>query len=313
MTKFLIFFLLFVFIFSLTIFVFLQFYDANLIRNRLNNITNDLSYDLIPISTRTELKARNIFTALIHLSMPDVQWESSSIRTVFLTAGFYRELDALIFYLIKTIFTFFIPIVFSLLFLLINKNISFISVISVAFLLSAFGYYLPDFWLSQVSKNRKRDIFESLPNAIDLMRICINAGLGLDAAIERVGKELQINSTALAQEFRILSLELRTGATRHRALTNLAIRTGVEDIHALISMLIQTEKFGTSISEALRVYSDGLRVKRVLLAQEQSAKIPVKMTFPLILCIFPSIMMVLIGPAIIAIARALTPIFINFR
>ena len=157
------------------------------------------------------------------------------------------------------------------------------------------------------TKARQRQIFDSFPNALDLMRVCISAGLGLDAAIDRVGKELRIESKALAEEFHTLNLELRTGATHENALKNLATRTGVEDIRALVGMLIQTEHFGTSVAEALRVHADGLRSKRTLRAQEAAAKIPVKLTIPMILCIFPALMVVVLGPAILSISSIMFP------
>jgi tight adherence protein C len=173
--------------------------------------------------------------------------------------------------------------------------------------LAAIGYYSPDLWLMYRTKQRQRQIFDSFPNALDLMRVCISAGLGLDAAIDRVGKELKIESKALAEEFHTLNLELRTGATHENALKNLATRTGVEDIRALVGMLIQTEKFGTSVAEALRVHADGLRGKRTLRAQETAAKIPVKLTIPMILCIFPALMVVVLGPAILSISGTMFP------
>jgi tight adherence protein C len=269
----------------------------------------DIVDRLNPMHTPLEAMINNIFGKLIRYSMPDDDWENSVIRMRFMSAGFYREIEAIMFFSLKTVLTLILPIVYILVALFGHFFSSFLTTISVAFLLSGLGYYLPDLWLMRKIKERKQQIFESLPNALDLMRVCIGAGLGLDSAIERVGKELQIESKALAQEFHILNLELRTGATREKALKNLAERTGLEDIHALVSMLIQTEHFGTSIADALRVHSESLREKRSMMAQEVAATIPVKMTIPLILCIFPALMMVLLGPAIITIGKTLTPVF----
>lgn len=239
--------------------------------------------------------------------MPNEEWTNSKIRTRFMTAGYYSELDALIFFGVKTVLTIGLPGLYLLFNMIFGGHTSLFNIFYITIFLAALGYYVPNFWLDRKSKARSESIFNSLPNALDLMRICVSAGLGLDAAIERVGKELQIDSQSLAQEFRLLSLELRAGATREKALSNLADRTGVEDINTLVSMLIQSEKFGTSITDALQIYSDGLREKRALLAQELAAKIPVKMTFPLIVCIFPALLVVLVGPAIIMISKALGP------
>ncbi|MBU3628870.1 type II secretion system F family protein [Polynucleobacter sp. AP-Reno-20A-A9] len=305
----LIFILLFVLITSSSYYIIIRYFSERSIHRRLGSIRTETLDELNPLRTRLEIFSKNMLTKLINFSMPDEEWESSRFRIRFMRAGYYRELDALIFFALKTVLTLVLPILYVLISLIGRSSSSLLSILSVAVLLSGIGYYLPDIWLSRKVKERKQQIFESLPNALDLMRVCISAGLGLDSAIERVGKELQIESKALAQEFHILNLELRTGATRENALKNLADRTGVEDIHALVAMLIQTEHFGTSISEALKVHADSLREKRALMAQEVAATIPVKMTIPLILCIFPALMVVLLGPAIITIGKSLSPIF----
>ncbi|MES2586877.1 MAG: type II secretion system F family protein [Pseudomonadota bacterium] len=305
----LVFILLFVLITSTSYYVIIRYFSERTVHRRLGFIRSETLDELNPMRTRLERASKTALENLIHFSMPDGEWETSQIRMRFMSAGYYRELDALIFFALKTILTLLLPIFYILLSLVSGSSSSFLSILSVAVFLSGMGYYLPDLWLSRKSKERRQQIFESLPNALDLMRVCVTAGLGLDSAIERVGKELQIESQALAQEFHILNLELRTGATRENALKNLADRTGVEDIHALVSMLIQTEHFGTSVAEALRVHAEALREKRALMAQEVAAKIPVKMTIPLILCIFPALMVVLLGPAIITIGKSLSPIF----
>jgi tight adherence protein C len=150
-------------------------------------------------------------------------------------------------------------------------------------------------------------LFDSFPDALDLMTVCVEAGLGLDSAMARVGAEMRLRSKPLADELHWLSLELRAGRTREQALRNLALRTGVEEIEALASMLIQADRFGTSIAASLRVHSDSLRTARRLRAEEAAAKIALKLLFPLIFCIFPSLLLVLMGPAFIEIYRVLLP------
>ncbi len=171
----------------------------------------------------------------------------------------------------------------------------------------AAGFYLPDFYLSQRTKTRKRKIFEAFPDALDLMVVCVEAGMGLDAAIKRVGDEMALKSKDLGDEFKILSLELRVGKPRVEALRNLAMRTDLEDIAGLVTLLIQTDKFGTRVAQALRVHSDSMRTKRYQRAEEMAAKLPVKMVFPLIFFIFPSLFVAILGPAIIRMYR----IFMN--
>jgi len=172
---------------------------------------------------------------------------------------------------------------------------------------SAVGFYLPNLILSRIVERRQRALFEALPDALDLMTVCVEAGLGIDAAMMRVTEEIGVRSPDLRDEFALMLLELRAGAAREKALRNLAVRTGVEDIDALATMLIQADRFGTSMGDSLRVYTETLRMKRRLRAEEQAAKIALKLLFPLIFCIFPTLMVVLLGPAIINICRVLLP------
>ena len=137
--------------------------------------------------------------------------------------------------------------------------------------------------------------------------VCVEAGVGLDAAINRVGEEMRLSNKVLSEEFRLLSLELRAGKTRRDALRNLAMRTDLEDVSSFVTLLIQTDKFGTSVAQAVRVQSDSMRRKRFQRAEEMAAKLPVKLVFPLILFIFPALFIVVLGPAAIRIFRTLLP------
>jgi tight adherence protein C len=145
------------------------------------------------------------------------------------------------------------------------------------------------------------------PDALDLIVICVEAGLGLGPAIQRVGQELQMPHPELSEEFHLLSVELRTGMPRPQALRNFANRTGLEDVKTLVAILIQTDRFGTSIGDALRVHSDSMRKTRQFRAEELAAKLPVKMLFPLIFFIFPSFFVVILGPALLRIIRFMLP------
>jgi len=169
------------------------------------------------------------------------------------------------------------------------------------------GYIAPGMWLNSKVEKRQQEIFETFPEAVDMMVVCVEAGLGMDAAIARTAKELEARSPVLAEELHLVTLELRVGATRERAMRGLAARTGVEEVSSFVAMMLQADKFGTSVSDSLRVQSDALRVKRRQKAEEKAAKLPVKMLFPLILCIFPSMLLVLVGPASIQMVRILFP------
>jgi len=174
--------------------------------------------------------------------------------------------------------------------------------------LALIGFYLPNLWLRLKIARRKEKIIKGFPDALDLMVVCVEAGVGLDAAIYRVGEEMKLSNKVLSEEFKLLSLELRAGKQRGEALRNLALRTDLEDVNSLMTLLIQTEKFGTSIAQALRVYSDSMRTKRYQRAEEMAAKLPVKLVFPLVFFIFPSLFIVILGPAAIRIVRILFPI-----
>jgi len=154
---------------------------------------------------------------------------------------------------------------------------------------------------------RKIKLLNGFPDALDLMVVCVEAGLGLDQAIARVGEEVSIGHRALGEEFLLVSLELRAGFSREQALRNLSERADLEEIRSLIALLIQTDRFGTSVGQALRVHSDSMRINRRLRAEELAAKLPVKLMLPLILFIFPSLMVVIIGPGAIRLIRNFLP------
>jgi len=180
--------------------------------------------------------------------------------------------------------------------------------VGLALVAAAIGYVVPAMWLARIAKKRQHRIQLSLPDALDLLVVSVEAGLGLDQAMARVGQELALVHPELSGELRLVNLELLAGRGRADALKNLADRTGVEDLRSLVAMLVQTDKFGTSVANSLRVYSETLRTKRRQRAEEAAAKTGVKMVFPLVLCIFPAVWVVTIGPAAIKFIRVLVPL-----
>lgn len=242
-------------------------------------------------------------------SLPEEVWEKSPLRIRFLNAGFRTLTAPIIYFASKTLLTFLLPGVLVLVVGLGGNNFGIAALLAALLALAAIGYYLPNVALAHMVAHRQGELFRNFPDALDLMRICVEAGLGLDAAIDRVGEEMRLNSEALSEELHLVSLELRAGASRVEALRNLALRVGVEDIDALVAMLVQSDRFGTSIADSLRIHSDSLRTKRRLRAEEAAAKIPVKLLLPLIFCIFPSLLVVLLGPAAISIYRSLFKAF----
>lgn len=164
------------------------------------------------------------------------------------------------------------------------------------------GFILPSFWLGHKVEKRKTEIFHTLPDVLDLLTICVEAGLSIDGALIRVSENSQFKGNPLAEELKIAAMETRAGKPRSESLKDVADRTMVDDVRAFVTMLIQTERFGTSLSLALRVHSDSLRTKRRQYAEEQAAKTAIKIIFPLAFFIFPALMVVLIGPAFIKLA-----------
>lgn len=164
------------------------------------------------------------------------------------------------------------------------------------------GYLLPTFWLRRQAERRKVEIFHSLPDVLDLLTICVEAGLSLDAALIKTAENFQDKNNPLIHEINTATQEIRVGKPRAEALKGLAERTMVDDIKAFVAMLIQTEKFGTSLGKTLRTYSDSLRMKRRQLAEEQAAKTAIKMLFPLTFCVFPALLVVMLVPAFFKIA-----------
>ena len=169
------------------------------------------------------------------------------------------------------------------------------------------GYVLPGFMLAKMAKRRQHRIRLGLPDALDLLVVSVEAGLGLDQAIQRVADELAFAHPDLADEMKLINLELRAGKARSEALKNFGERTQVDDVVSLVTMLVQTDKFGTSVAQSLRVHSETSRTKRRQRAEEAAAKTGVKMVFPLVFCIFPAIWVVTIGPAAIKFVQVLVP------
>lgn len=241
------------------------------------------------------------------LSVPEEGWEQSGIRTRFMNAGLRSASAPMLYFGAKTILALGLPGA-TYLYLVFSGSTMTLNTMLVALLVAAtVGYYLPNAILSHLVMVRQREIFETFPDALDLMTVCVEAGLGVEAAIDRVAGDIGHKSAVLSEELSMVGLELRAGSDRERALRNLAIRTGVEEVEAWVALIIQAERFGTSIASALRIHSEMLRTKRRQRAEEAAAKIALKLLFPLIFCIFPSLLLVLLGPAFIQIYRVLLP------
>jgi tight adherence protein C len=169
-------------------------------------------------------------------------------------------------------------------------------------------FYLPDLVVALIGRSRKQQIFLSLPDALDLLVVCVEAGLGLDQAMRKVADEMKRSAVVISEEFNLCNFHLQMGKARNEVLHDLGQRTGVDDLRSLAAILIQADKFGSSVAQALRVQSDAMRIRRRQLAEEKAAKTAVKLIFPLVLFIFPGIFVVLVGPAAITMVREMFPV-----
>lgn len=253
-------------------------------------------------------KVVKVVGPMAKLSAPKEGWEASSLRVRFMQAGLREASWPVIFFAAKTVLALLLPGLFVVFqgitlagALTLNTNVL------ILLLLASIGYYLPNMVLTNLMHRRQRELMEALPDALDLMMVCVEAGLGLDAAMNRAASEIGLRSEALADELNLVALELRMGVKRERALRNLALRSGVDDMSSFVAMLVQSDRFGTNVADALRIQAETMRTHRRLRAEETAAKIPLKLLFPLIFLIFPSLMLVLMGPAMISIYRTLLP------
>jgi tight adherence protein C len=247
--------------------------------------------------------SNSILAKMMKYSMPTEEEKHQEYKKKFIIAGIKDSKFIDNFFGFKSFATFVVPAGYLLFSLLFSKKMTAVDTLEVAVVLALIGYYLPNAYLNFRLKKRKEELFDIFPDALDLIRVCVSAGMGLDAAISRVGNEISVSSKAMSEEFNQLNLELRAGITRSVALQNLAIRTDLDEVKALVSMLIQAEKHGTSVSEALVIFSEDLRSKRKLRAQEMAAKIPVKMSLPVILCIFPSVFVILLASPALSVFK----------
>lgn len=217
------------------------------------------------------------------------------------TAGFRRKDAPVLFYGVKLGLAILLLLFFAVTGYLANNPILYV-LLSVLL-----GAMVPDFWMALRIKKRKENIQLAIPDALDLTVVCVEAGLGLDQSLMRIGSEIRPIHRDLSDELRLLNLEVNAGKSRAQSLRNLATRTEVDDLKALVAVLIQTDKFGTSVAQSLRVFSDSLRVKRRQRAEERSAKTTIKMIPPLVFFIMPSIFVVVLGPAIITLVQEFLP------
>jgi tight adherence protein C len=227
----------------------------------------------------------------------------NELKKTLIQAGIYHESAPAVYFGMKLGLTVALPVM--VMPWLFGRDLPLALLLIIFFLLVILGYFLPTLILNHLVVTRQRKIKEGLPDALDLMVVCVEAGQGLNAALKRVSDDLKLGNPVLAREMNLVNLEINAGLEREAALRNLAERTGVDDVASLASMLIQADRFGTSLAQSLKVQSETLRTTRRQKLEELAAKTPVKLVFPLLLFIFPALMVVIIGPAAIRIMENL--------
>jgi len=251
-------------------------------------------------------RVASVAKPLTRLSVPEEGWEKSALRTRFMNAGWRSPAAPTLYFASKTGLALLLPALMAPIVLVYGAGLGGDYLLALLLVAAASGYYFPNMVLERIVKRRRREIFETIPDALDLLTVCVEAGLSLERAMVKVANEIHIKSAVLAQELQLVLMEMRAGFSKEKALRNFALRSGVEDVDTLVAMLIQSERFGTSVGDSLRVQSDNLRHKRRVLAEECAAKIGLKLLFPLIFCIFPMLLVVLLGPAALEITRTLS-------
>mgnify|MGYP000876582052 CR=1 FL=1 len=237
--------------------------------------------------------------------------DASITRRMLIAAGFRDETAVTLYYGMRILFfaVFVVAGYFAKDYMTQNPTLR-----MVALGMSAFaGFFLPGLILESLISARHERLRMSLPDALDLMVVCVEAGLGLDQAIQNVSKELAISHPEICEELGLITLEMRAGKRRAEALRNLADRTGEQELRKLVAILIQTDRFGTSIADSLRTHADFMRIRRRQEAEERAGKVGVKLVFPIFFCILPAMLIVVAGPGLLQIMKGLFPMMRQFR
>ncbi len=274
------------------------------VRRRLEALSD--GHNFIPTGEITETVKRALIQFLKRLAKPALprrNWQLTQLKNNMLFAGFRSQHAVSIYLGIRMGFCLIIPPL--MLLSPLHQRVQGPLFILILVAGACVGFMLPSFWLDSVIRKRRNRIVRELPDVLDLLVIAVEAGLGLDAAIRRVAKEVKLSSPLLSNELNLVSLELKAGIPRSMALKNLANRCGVDDISSLVTMLIQADRFGVSVGRSLRVHSDTVRTKRRQKLEEAAAKVPLKLLFPVLFLIFPAIMFVMAGPAIIKVSESI--------
>jgi tight adherence protein C len=267
-------------------------------RRRLGRVNRPVQTGLVLDSPATLTSAQTNFYKQVTTILPKSRKEMTKLQRLLARAGYHTPTPIAVYILAQAV----CPIVFGVIPFFFGPLKTVWPIMAIAGL---FGWLAPGVVVGRMISKRQKIIQNGLPDALDLMIVCLEAGSGLDQAIMKVSDELDLAYPPLAEEFRMLLTETRAGKARLEAFRNLSSRTGVDDVRALVAMLVQTDRFGTSVSQALRTHAETSRTKRRQRAEEKAAKIGVKMVFPLVFCLFPAFFVVTLGPAVIKFVRVM--------
>jgi tight adherence protein C len=262
-------------------------------RRRIRAIAQPAAGSRIPVDDRL-VEAPDPILARLSRLLPKSPKEMSTLQRSLTRAGYTSGRAVVIYSVAEVVLPLF-------LFFGTVTILGFSAGLVPALVLGVIGYLAPGFWVSHKTSQRQKAIRNGLPDALDLLTVCVESGSGLDQAVAKSAEELRVSHPAIADELTMVTTEIRAGLPRIEAFRNFSRRTGVEDVRSLVSMLTQTDRFGTSIGEALRVHADMSRTKRRQLAEERANKLGVKLVFPLALCLFPALYIVCFGPVVVQI------------
>ncbi len=240
-------------------------------------------------------------------AIPTNEKDRTTARVRLLQGGYGGPNAVRNYFAIRLLLSIFLPVAFLLLAPVFTRNMPIEKVMVITVCLLVAGLYLPSAFVSNRIHKRQQAVQESFPDALDMLMVCVEAGLGLDAAFTRVGAQMAASQPVLAEEFALVSLELRAGKSREAAMRNFAERIGTTEITSFVVLLIQSDQLGTSVAQTLRVQADDMRIKRMLRAEEKAHMLPVKLSIPLVLCLLPAMIAVAVLPGIIRIIRDLLP------
>jgi tight adherence protein C len=280
------------------------------VRGRLNEVKGNGSVTSAGASLRRDniaLGWQKLADRVEKAGISLVDTRGEGLRMKMISAGYTAPVAPKIFTLLRLMLLFILPTIYVSLAYAGDSRPSPVQLYLVGIALAVAGLYLPNLWISAKADRRRTEIINGFPDCLDLMLVCVEAGLGIEAAFDRVGREMVDSHPLVAQLLSMVTLELRAGATREEALRNLADRAQVDEIRSFATLLIQSDKLGSSVGETLRVYATEMRERRRMRAEEKAHRLPVLLSIPLVTCMLPVMIGVLMLPAVIRVIREVVP------